>query len=142
MDQWDAEVFSVSNGAAIQIDPDVDPFYLLSGSGEIQPQGDWYEDFFLSIEEYRGQNDVQDDHLYAALLRKTLQPGESWTIVASTSAAPNLDGQAAYAERQAYEQALLDRAGVTAVSTPIHHLYLAADQFIVCLLYTSPSPRD
>ncbi|MBK6711323.1 MAG: amylo-alpha-1,6-glucosidase [Chloroflexi bacterium] len=138
MDQWDAEVLPVNNGVAIQIDPDADPFYLLSGSGDIQPQGDWYEDFFLSIEEYRGQNDVQDDHLYAALLRKTLQPGESWTIVASTSAAPNLDGQAAYAERQAYEQALLDRAGVTAVSSPIHHLYLAADQFIV----KRPTQRD
>ncbi|MBP6469060.1 MAG: amylo-alpha-1,6-glucosidase [Chloroflexi bacterium] len=138
MDQWDAEVFPVNNGVTIQIDPDVAPFYLLSASGDIQPQGDWYEDFFLSIEEYRGQNDVQDDHFYAALLRKTLQPGESWTMVASTSEAPNLDGQVAYAERQAYEQTLLDHAGVTAVASPIHHLYLAADQFIV----KRPTQRD
>lgn len=138
MDHWDVELNPVDNGLAIQFDPSANPFYLLSAGGDIQSQGDWYEDFFLSIEDYRGQNDVQDDHFYAALLRKTLQPGESWTVVISTSAAPNLDGEAALAERQAYEQALLERAEVTAESTAVQHLVLAADQFVV----KRPTARD
>ncbi|MBK8987017.1 MAG: glycogen debranching enzyme family protein [Chloroflexi bacterium] len=138
MDNWDADITPVAQGVAIQFAPNLIPFYLLSAAGDIQPQGDWYEDFYLSIEEYRGQNDVQDDHLYAALLRKTLQPGESWTIVASTSDAPNLDGDAAYAQRRAYEQALLERAGVMAESPAVQQLVLAADQFIV----KRPTNRD
>jgi len=138
MDQWDVDLTPVDNGLAIQFSPSTRPFYLFSDSGDIQPQGDWYEDFFLSIEDYRGQNDVQDDHLYAALLRKTLQPGESWTIVASTSTAPNLNGEAALAERRAYEQALLKRAGVTDESVALQQLVLAADQFVV----NRPTTRD
>jgi len=138
MDQWDVDLTPIDKGLAIQFSPTTRPFYLFSASGDIQPQGDWYEDFFLSIEDYRGQNDVQDDHLYAALLRKTLQPGESWTIVASTSAAPNLDGEAALAERHAYEQALLERAGVTNGSVALQQLVLAADQFVV----NRPTTRD
>jgi predicted glycogen debranching enzyme len=98
------------------------------------PQFDWYEDFYLSIEDYRGQNDVQEDHIYAALLRTVLRPGESLTLVASTDPDANLDGDKAYAERQAHEAQLLEKARkVYAVTLPpeVEHLVLEADQFVV-----------
>jgi predicted glycogen debranching enzyme len=138
MDDWDTAVTPTDHGLAIQLHDDATPFYLLSDKADLLPQSDWYEDFYLSIEEYRGQSDIQDDHFYAALVRHTLQPGESFTIVASTNPAASLDGDRAYAERQAYEQALLVQAGVTDESEPVRHLVLAADQFIV----KRPTRRD
>ncbi|RIL07389.1 glycogen debranching protein [bacterium] len=140
MNEWQPRITAVSNGLHISMFNGATPFSLLSNRGEWRPQFDWYEDFFLSIEEYRGQNDVQEDHLYGALLRVTLQPGESVTVVASTATSPQLDGDVAYAERQGYEQTLLEKArGVgkySILSTqwaekPMQQLVLAADQFIV-----------
>lgn len=138
MDDWETDIFPVEHGLSLQLNDAPQPCYLLSQRAAITPQNDWYEDFFLSIEEYRGQNDVQDDHLYAALVRATLQPGESLTLVASTEPNPNLDGDAAYAERRAYEAALLERAGVKGRPTAVQQLTLAADQFVV----ERPTERD
>lgn len=140
MNEWQPRITAVSNGLHISMFNGATPFSLLSTRGEWRPQFDWYEDFFLSIEEYRGQNDVQEDHLYGALLRVTLQPGESVTVVASTATSPQLDGDVAYAERQAYEQTLLEKArgvgkysvlGTQWAEKPMQQLVLAADQFIV-----------
>jgi predicted glycogen debranching enzyme len=123
------------------------PFYLLSDRAEATPQHRWYRDYFLSQESYRGL-DVLDDNLYAAHFYATLHPGESLTIVASTDAAPKLDGSSAYAQRQAYEAQLLTQSNLlslgegskdsvregredTAAPACVQHLVLAADQFIV-----------
>lgn len=134
MSDWQSEITPVSNGLRIQMFAEAVPFYLLSDRAEIIPHFDWYEDFFLSMEEYRGQRDVQEDHIYAALIRATLRPGESLTLVASTEAAPSLDGDGAYARRQAYEKKLLDEAQ-NSLARPlppaIRQLVLAADQFVV-----------
>ena len=73
------------------------------------------------------------------------------TIVASTEAAPGLDGAAAYARRQAYEQALLAQArpglnleaaagGPDWLAGAVEHLALAADQFIVARQQPDGSP--
>lgn len=141
MNDWEPEVEDVAHGLRIQVHEEAAPLYLLSDKMEMIPQFDWYEDFYLSIEEYRGQNDVQEDHIYAALLRTVLRPGESLTLVASTEPHPNLDGDQAYAQRQAYETLLLDRARKvhTADLTPaVEQLVLAADQFVV----KRPTARD
>lgn len=139
MNDWDPDISPVENGLRLQIFDEAVPFYLLSDKAAFYPQFDWYEDFFLSVEEYRGQNDVEEDHIYAAQIRYTLQPGESLTLVASTEADPNLDGGTAYAVRRAYEQSLLDQAGdFAAASEPIRQLILAADQFVV----KRPTTRD
>ena len=138
---WDPQIEAVKNGLSLKIHDEATPFYLLSNKMEMVPQFDWYEDFYLSVEEYRGQNDVQEDHIYAALLRNVLQPGETLTLVVSTDPNANLDGDAAYAERQAYEADLLVRARkVHAVDFPaeIEQLVLAADQFVV----KRPTTRD
>ena len=108
------------------------PLYLFCDAGKVWPEQDWYwyEDFFLSLEEYRGFSDVAEDHLYPGTFEITLQPGESATIIASAEGAPNLDGAAALAARQAYEAGLWSQA--TANDNPVwRQLVLAADQFIV-----------
>ena len=141
MNDWALDTAELANGLCFQVHDQATPFYLLSDKVQMTPQYDWYEDFHLSVEEYRGQNDVQEDHLYAALLRAVLRPGESLTLVASTEPAPDLDGARAYAERQAYETALLTQASsVHAVALPeaVEQLVLAADQFIV----KRPTARD
>ncbi len=137
---WEPDILPVENGLHLQMFDEAIPFYLLSDKAAFYPQFDWYEDFFLSVEEYRGQNDVEEDHIYAAQIRYTLQPGESLTLVASTEANPNLDGITAFAVRRAYEQSLLDQAGDFAASAPesIRQLVLAADQFVV----KRPTARD
>jgi predicted glycogen debranching enzyme len=133
MDGWDqnVEIKPAANGIYLQLKQDAVPFYLLSDNAEIVPQFDWYEDYFLSIEDYRGQSDVLDDHIYAATIRKTLQPGDSFVIAASTNPAPELDAGKAYAVRQSYETALLEQAAAANADPVVQQLVLAADQFIV-----------
>ena len=141
MNDWEPEIEAVDKGLLLQIFPEATPFYLLSDRAAMTPQADWYEEFLLSVEEYRGQNDIEEDHFYGALLRATLYPGESLTIVASTETAPSLDGEAAFARRQAYEQALIDLAQARRgqpLPPPIRQLVLAADQFVV----KRPSSQD
>jgi len=111
------------------------PFYLLSDHADIAPGHDWYNNFSLSGEQDRGFDGIED-HLYVGEFRATLQPGETLTLVASTEARPGLDSAAAYAQRQEYEQQLLE-AG-PAQTEAAQHLFLAADQFIV----SRPTPDD
>ncbi len=131
MDDRDVDIEDVENGLSLILDEDATPFYLLTDSAQIIPQFDWYEDFFLSIEDYRGQRDIHDDHMMAGRIRQTLRLGESFVVVASTDPAPNLDGEAALQEREAYERALLTQAGVEAADPAVQQLVLAADQFVV-----------
>ncbi len=130
---WEAEIEPLhAAGMKITAHPAAAPLYLFCDGGKVWPEADWYwyEDFFLSLEEYRGFSDVAEDHLYPGTFEINLQPGESATIVASAEAAPNLDGAAALAARQAYEAALCRQAAVN--DDPAwRQLVLAADQFIV-----------
>jgi len=141
---WQMRVEPAPNGLRATAFEGAVPFYLLSDRAEATPQHTWYRDYSLSQESYRGL-DALDDNLYAGHFRAVLQPGETLTIVASTDAAPNLDGQSAYAERRAYEEQLLAQSDALGGSTTfsmskeghaeaptwVRHLILAADQFIV-----------
>jgi len=136
----DVAELTVGGGSGLRIHmfDEATPFYLFSDRAEITPQFDWYEDLYLSIEDARGQRDISEDHIYAAQLQITLREGETFAVVASTEASPNLDSAAAYAQRRAHEQALLDRSSSLhglgnrqALQQPLKQLVLAADQFIV-----------
>lgn len=130
LNEWQTTVQEVDHGLRITVFEGARPFYLLSAEGEVWPDLTWYEDYFLSLEEYRGQNDVVEDHVHVGVFGATLHPGAQFTLVASVDPNPNLDGNAAYAERRAYERQLLARAAQ--VSPPARpQLVLAADQFIV-----------
>jgi len=135
---WRMRVEPVPRGLRVLAFEGAVPFYLLSGRAEAAPQHEWYRDYFLGQESYRGL-DAVDDNLYAGHFHAVLQPGDSLTIVASTDATPNLDGQLAYDERLTYEERLLAQSNVLTrsrgerVDAPswIQHLVLAADQFVV-----------
>jgi predicted glycogen debranching enzyme len=124
----------VARGLRITAGIDALPLYLLSEGARATLRYRWYYDYFLSVEEYRGL-DPLDDNLYAGLFQASLQPGEQVTLVASTSADPTLDREAACAERRAYELDLLRQARpvLRGSAAAVEHLVLAADQFVVSL---------
>lgn len=130
---WATQIETLhESGMKITAFPGAAPLYLLCDAGKAWPETDWYwyEDFFLSVEEYRGFNDVTEDHLYPGTFEIELKPGDSATIIASTEPTPNPDGGAALIARQTYEAHLPRRA--PALDAPrLRHLALAADQFIV-----------
>lgn len=127
---WHSEVRAVSSGLQITALPGATPFYVLSDSARITGQAAWFRDYYLSVEAYRGL-DALDDNLYAGTFSATLQPGDSVTLVLSTQSDSQLYGEAAYAERQSYEEQLVVRGRATAWPAPVRQLVLAADQFVV-----------
>ncbi|MBW4538157.1 MAG: amylo-alpha-1,6-glucosidase [Myxacorys chilensis ATA2-1-KO14] len=147
---WQMDVESVPHGVRVSAFPQAVPFYLLCG-GNISLFHDWYYGFDLAAERSRGLRD-REDHLHVATFQATLEPGQSLTLVASTEATPNLEGESALRSQQVYEQRLHDRWKIDLQgrlqsprlkqieSSPpwIRHLISAADQFIV----NRPQPNN
>jgi predicted glycogen debranching enzyme len=131
-DDWQACIERVPYGLQVTTDEEAAPLYLLSDRAGATPQHEWYTGYFLSVEDYRGL-DALDDNLYAGFFQATLQPGDSLTLVASTEENPDLDGAAAYAVQQAHERQLLADASphLEPMTPAIAQLVLAAGQFIV-----------
>lgn len=130
------DIEPVAQGVRITAFAGRPPFYLLSREAEAMPQNVWRRGYFLAVEHYRGLRD-RDSYLAAAQLRGVVEPGRSLTVVASTEASPNLNGERAYAERRAYEWELKGQAPPIGQNAPeterkaLEHLILAADQFVV-----------
>ncbi len=132
---WQMRIEPVSHGLRVLAYDGAAPFYLLSHSAAAAPAHEWYHDFQLAQEAYRGLDD-REDHLQAGTFSAELQPGESLTWVASTEPNPNLDGLVALEEARARERFLLDQweaAHPQSAAAPgwIRQLVVAADQFIV-----------
>ncbi|MEB3218671.1 MAG: amylo-alpha-1,6-glucosidase [Nostocales cyanobacterium 94392] len=133
---WQMSVEKVDAGVRVIAFPEAVPLYLLSERATASPVNNWYYKFDLAVERYRGLNDCED-HLHAATLVATLNPGESLTFVASTSKQPNLNGETALKHRRNYEQKLIElwkcNRPLGQKDTPawVNRLVLAADQFIV-----------
>ncbi|MDB9527231.1 amylo-alpha-1,6-glucosidase [Oscillatoria sp. CS-180] len=111
------------------------PFYVLSDRGTCTLHHQWYQNYDLAIERYRGI-DSNDDHLHGATFEIDLSVGESVTIVATTEAPDSLQLTGAFERQQAHEQQLLSLWHSTISSTSqtpqwIKQLVLAADQFVV-----------
>ncbi|MEP0910729.1 glycogen debranching enzyme N-terminal domain-containing protein [Leptolyngbya sp. GB1-A1] len=133
---WQMEVNRVDRGVSIVAHGQAVPFFLLSDRAEVITLHEWYYNFFLEVERYRGLSD-REDHLHAATFHLTLHPGETVTIVASTDPHASLNGSAAFKLRQTYEQRLLSlwksNRPIGAKDAPpwIRRLVLAANQFVV-----------
>ncbi|MBD2492349.1 amylo-alpha-1,6-glucosidase [Aulosira sp. FACHB-615] len=133
---WQMFVEAVEQGICVTADPSATPFYLLSDKASATVVHNWYYDFDLAVERYRGLND-KEDHLHAATFAVTLHPGETVTFVASTEKQIDLHGETALKLRRTQEQKLLglwqSNRPITAQESPawIKHLVLGADQFIV-----------
>jgi predicted glycogen debranching enzyme len=133
---WRMKIARVEHGVMVIPFDTATPFFLKSAQSSCEPRHDWYRDFFYPRETERGLED-REDHLFAALFRAKLNPGESLTFVATTEATASLDAVASLAQRAAQEQDLVkawqtQNKELTA-SDPrwVRQLVLAADQFIV-----------
>ncbi len=133
---WRMNIDKTNDGLQIKASDDAIPFYLLSADALIEPHQDWYRDYFLPLERYRGLDD-REDYLFAAFFHKTLQQNDSLTLVFTTNPGANLDGPSRYAQKQQHEQNLLTQWNsnhpTSAPSAPgwLRQLVLAADQFVV-----------
>ncbi|MFQ5408182.1 MAG: amylo-alpha-1,6-glucosidase [Anaerolineales bacterium] len=133
-DGWQMQIASYAHGLKVTAYDGAAPFYLFGQRADLLPRHDWYRDFYLTQEAYRGL-DAAEDHLHAADFGATLHVGETAAFICSTQAAPNLDATAALAELRAHETALLASVPHAGPEQPddavSDRLALAADQFIV-----------
>jgi predicted glycogen debranching enzyme len=133
---WQMKVEAVERGLRVTAFDGAVPFFVLSDRAEPVPAHEWYHNFDLAIARYRGLDD-HEDHLRAGTLRATLQPGDSFAVVATTEANADLDAAAAWERHAARERALLDRwraaqpEAAAAEPSWVSQLVLAADQFVV-----------
>ncbi|MEL6320534.1 MAG: amylo-alpha-1,6-glucosidase, partial [Cyanobacteria bacterium J06626_14] len=125
-----------ANGISVRANPQTVPFYLLSSDGDVTRCSEWFHDYDLAIEQYRGTGD-RDSHLHAATITVTLHEGDRLLIAVSTSPNPCLDAERTLGDRRRYEEEILDHWDRTDTvhvhGSPawIRQLALAADQFIV-----------
>ena len=162
---WRMSISPVERGLRVSGFDGAVPYYLLSAPVAfghapvvLEPAHEWYRDYDLAAERFRGLDD-REDHLHVATFRARLEPGESLTLVFSTEADPNLDSHLAWAARHAHEENLLDAwaaahssgvaqaqgDGAQAANSPawVRQLLLAADQFIVARpLHDDPEARS
>lgn len=131
LNDWQPAIVPLDDGMRVTMFEGAVPLTLRCSPGEVWPEFNWYEDYYLSEEEARGQNDVVEDHVHVGVLGATLQPDQTFTIMASAEAhgAGPLDGQRAWRRRAAYERRLLVRAARVRPPAPAR-LVLAADQFV------------
>lgn len=140
---WRMKVEKAGNGVRINAYDGAVPFYILTDKADAAQSNDWYFGFNLALEESRGLDHIED-HLHAATLTYTLEEGDSFIVVSSTEAAPELDGNKALGLKNSYEEEIIGRfrnkrSTYAKDGTPeLNHLALAADQFVV----NRPSGQD
>jgi predicted glycogen debranching enzyme len=143
---WPMTIESLDQGVMIMANSEAVPLYLFGLGGTIVPEHTWYFNFDWAIERYRGLSD-RENHLHAATLEITLNPGESFTVIASTEKNVNLNGETARQQQQLHDQKLLNCWQAQHIKHHSNHhiapewiqqLVLAADQFIV----NRPQPHD
>lgn len=133
---WQMNLEPIERGLCITAFPGATPFYLLSTAANLSLAHDWYKDFGLAVERYRGLSD-REDLLHAATFESVLSRGETLTFVTSTDPNASLNGAEALNARHTHSQKLLSlwnaNRSPAVERTPawIEHLVLAADQFIV-----------
>jgi predicted glycogen debranching enzyme len=138
---FDMTVEPMKNGIRLKADlPEAIPFYILSETARAEINQRWVEGIFWRQEEYRGEDPFSEDMLHVADFEVSLQPGDSVTLVATTEEKSNLDGARAFAERRAYENALIAQSPYTNEPEWVRQLVLAADQFVV--KRSSPTDPD
>ena len=127
----------------------VPPFVVLSDRGrtELAAPGDWL-DVALSAERERGLRS-QDSPVRACRITVTLSAeAPTVTLVASTEAAPCLDGERSLQERRRHDDALLLQWQAAqpqlAGRAPawVRQLVLAADQFVVARTDADPGAAE
>ncbi len=132
---WRMDIEPTENGVRVTAFDGATPFNLSSTSAIAEPAHDWYHDFDLAAERYRGLDD-REDHLHSATFRANLSAGQVLTIVASTEDSADLDSGEAYRLQKDHENSLSQKfvtanpSGAERSPDWICQLALAADQFV------------
>ncbi|HEU4324298.1 MAG TPA: amylo-alpha-1,6-glucosidase [Roseiflexaceae bacterium] len=127
---WDTRIEELPGGLRVEPRAGGTAVFLLSDRATAAPLHEWRTGYYLAFEAERGFDPIED-HLCVGRFQATLHAGEALTLVLSTEPAPNLDGAAAYAERQRDEQALIARSPYADGPDWAQQLVLAADQCLV-----------
>ena len=134
-----ARIEPVTGGVKVEMIQDELPLFLIADGAEAKLAHVWYRAFTLQAETERGLDD-REDHLLAAEFTRVLEPGEAFTVVASTrhdAARGALSLAGSLLRRRAHDKSLLDawtaKQGRLAREAPdwIRRLVLAADAFVV-----------
>jgi hypothetical protein len=104
----------VEHGFSIMAYPTAVPFYVLTDKAEDLPVHDWCFGYDLAQERYTGL-DKLEVHLHTVTFSTNINPGESLTIIASTEANPDLNGEIELKFRRAYEQKLIETRSAASV---------------------------
>ncbi len=131
------EIVNQQQGIKVKASADATDLYL-SGVREQeivswQINHEWYKNFALAIEKYRGLNSIED-HLYAGSCSVTLKLGESMTIAASTEdweTGRRGDGETGRLGEQELIELFRKNNQSKTIPSWVEQLVLAANQFIV-----------
>ena len=132
---WPMVVDRVPDGVRIDAFAGAHPFVILADGADFVVEHEWYYGFDLARENERGLPALED-HLRAATLHATIEPGRSLTVTLSAEPAPSREGEAAWQRRQRHEMDVVaqwQRAQAPPRQAPaaVQRLVLAADQFVV-----------
>jgi len=110
---WTARIEPAPGGLCIQAWEGATPLWLTAPGAEVHPRHDWYRDYRLRSDG-PPHAPAHEDHLLAAEIVAGLEPGDEFTVVASTrkDAATGIAGSlaivSAHARRNAHERGLLE----------------------------------
>jgi predicted glycogen debranching enzyme len=93
-------------------------------------KNNWYQNFALAVEKYRGLDDIED-HLLAGIGSITLNIGDSLTIIATTTHKPRGEQKDKYQQDKELINLFYTKNDLETAPPWIEQLVLAADQFIV-----------
>jgi predicted glycogen debranching enzyme len=125
---WQPRVEPVAGGAVVY--PPEMGLRVLASSGDFVPVGEWHWNIHHRAEQARGLPDREDQFALGRYL-VTMQPGETWTFVATTEPEVKWDAQASLADERGRARGLVEAAGLQAQPAWVQQLVLAADQFLV-----------
>src|SRR5437763_161319 len=103
---WRMDIQPVEHGLRVTALEGATPFYLLGATARVEPAEEWYLNFDLPAERFRGLDD-HEDHLHAGTFTADLEPGHPLTIVLSTES--GADSTHELQARCARETVLLDQ---------------------------------
>ena len=105
-------------------------FRIISSTGTMTPDAEWWWSFHLAQEKKRGLEN-QEDLFAAASLIAALNPGETLAVALSTEIDPPAPWEDALRSEQQRQQVSLDQSGLGSAPDWVRQLVLAADQFVV-----------
>src|SRR4029077_847986 len=106
---WQPQMELVPGGALVH-PPDAG-LRILASAGDFVPVEQWHWNIHHRVEQQRGLP-AREDHYALGRFLATLQPGQTWTFVATTEPNVDWDWQSSLAAEQARACGLVEAAGL------------------------------